>query len=264
MIAEAIEFIADMARKGQDFRSFNIPNSRQVIVRRPDGECVEITHPPEKRRHQASNLGSFCRMLAGFGNNVSVFVDTVGFADGPGGSDALFVQAFLDSDDRDDTVVMQVFQSRAWTALRGLVRRPANQDELVRTLRSSLFNTVDSSVAAVFHTLDFSRRNDGSRAVSHASDSLGRKVESEVRSKHGDIPEVIVFSLPVIGADPFDLSVTVRCAVEILHSEEKIALHPLGDDFEKAVSKVVERAVLNIKEVASAEGVEAMVVCGTA
>lgn len=224
MLAEFIQSIVKLADDRQTFKTLDLPGGRKRMVYTPAGEMDEVTIPPEDVDHRAMDLSSFGALLAD-SDNLGVFFD---------GATAT---GFYDIDDRRDRVLLSLRRSKSFVAFASANEIPMKQADIVAALRDDLFGCVDSGLLPMFRSLDFSRRNDGSRTIDHGRESLGASVEQSVRSKRGEIPEHIEIDLPFWGDEPFtEFRRKFTCSVVIDAASERISLKPRGDEFSIAVA----------------------------
>ena len=138
-------------------------------------------------------------------------------------------------------VVLELIRSQAFLMLQAWVDTPAAQKSVVRMLRGPLDGCFDAGYLSVFRALDFSRRSDGTKTIEHARESLGRSVESRAQSAGGEIPQTLVFDVPVftcgLGAEK------LRFAVDVDAENERISINPIGDCMEDAQQVAREKLV---------------------
>ena len=139
-------------------------------------------------------------------------------------------------------------RSQAWMFLQQWIAQPLSQKLLVRGLRGPLSGCFDESYLATFRSLDFARRNDGSRTVEHAKESLGRFIEAQAQSRAGEIPQMMAFDVPVFALTLVDNIQRLRFAIEVDAEAEKICMAPIGDCVDEAIRNARESIVSLLKE----------------
>ena len=242
MLAEMISKIADLTLGGVDFKSHPLPGGREVLVRQPDGTVTRERIPPGDRKYAMGDLDSFSQLLDEADNGI-VFVE-------PGQVGKSFtVTAFYDEHDRREFVYWTIQPSQPLLALLNL--GTWNKHKIVvELIRDKLFDCVPADLLHQLRSIDFTRRNDGSRTIEHGRESLGRSVEMQVQSKRGELPEVFEMTLPWFATDPvnegcYRLSVTL----DLDAVNESIRLVVRGDELEQANQQAIRmvRDVVNIQ-----------------
>jgi hypothetical protein len=118
--------------------------------------------------------------------------------------------------------------SAAVEALTQWVAEPCSLKQVVRMLRTDLSGTFTGDYLSVFRRLDFSRKNDGTRSVSHKGESLGRSIEAVAQSSAGDIPELLVFTVPLWN-NCAAKSAKLTFALEVDASTELLSINVVSD-----------------------------------
>jgi hypothetical protein len=112
-------------------------------------------------------------------------------------------------------------------------------------------------------SLDFTRRNDGSRTIEHGRESLGKSIEMQVQSKQGELPEVFEINLPWYSTSPvnegwFRLSVTL----DLDAASEAIRFVVRGDDLDRYNQQALKMVQRIVHEMINDGGGEIPVVIG--
>lgn len=136
------------------------------------------------------------------------------------------------------------------------VERPRTQQQVVAGLRTTLAGTFDEKLLPIFRRLDFQRKNDGSKTVTHTGESLGKSIEARAQTASGEIPETLVFDLPVY-SNILAPTVTLRFALDVDPSQELIKIAPVGDCITDAYKACIRSIVADLKQKLP----EALVVC---
>lgn len=248
MIEQALTFIYRRAHEAANV----MPHERIISPRKRgvtlDGvEHVEDIEKPLLQR-TVETIESVVQCVNEFGGEKpTVFVDTDG------------VEVILDDDDRRELVGMSFAASRQYTEFVRLMHG-VTQKQIVQSLRTRLAGCV-----AFDHFIDLMRRMEFSEAseqggnIQHGRDSLGASVDRAVISKMGDIPEEVGVSINRF-AVPHDAACMMefRAAVVLDTVEKRVALVPIGDEFERAERHAVDI----ITDELSRQLPNAIVLCG--
>lgn len=235
MLKEALEFQHELGRKSAEARLLNLPGNKALLTK-PDGTAEVLEKDRTLRRDTVSSLASFVAWCEGK-DGVDVWVREK------------IVQAIHNPTVPNDvdTLTLALTHSHAWLALGGWNGQTRKQKDAVRLLRGPLADTFDEVHLRVFKSLDFSRRSDGSRNVSHVGESLGKSIETKAQASQGAIPERIAFQVPC-----FDFaespSVTIIMAVEVDPEAETIALFAVGDSFAQGVRAALQSIAAKLDE----------------
>lgn len=158
-------------------------------------------------------------------------------------NDLITVDASRDLAHENDQVGFKLCHSKAFADLLLWIERPRSNAAVVTALRTSLYGTYDDKYLPVFRRLDFTRRNDGSKSVSHTGESLGKSIEAKAQSASGEIPEVLTFNLFLFN-NVICPSVDLRFAVDVDANAELIKLTPISDCIPVAF-QVTKRAIVD-------------------
>lgn len=115
-----------------------------------------------------------------------------------------------------------------------------DQKKLIRALRVPLFDALgDDGIALVkvLRVLDFNETRTGHGTIEHKRESMGRDIESEIRSAAGDIPESIVFKLRLIEDPALTRRFQVICALDVEVQEREFFVAPLGNQLSDAMDQ---------------------------
>lgn len=220
MLKEALEFQHGLGKAAMEPVRVELPGNKLLI--NIGGEHQTIDRDAPSRRDTVTTLASFID----WANNrpddqlLDVWVT-------PKHVEAVWNFA---EPHKSERCRLPLEHSQAWKTLADWDGKSANQRETVRRLRGPLYDTYDVNYLRVFKAMDFGRKNDGARSVSHKGESMGKSVESLAQSREGDIPEVIAFSVPCYDFEGSPL-VVVRMAVEVNADNEAIGLFAIGDTF---------------------------------
>lgn len=227
MLKEALEFQHELGRKSVDAKLLDLPGNK-VLLTKAGGVTEVLDKDRTLRKDKVSSLASFIAWSEGK-DDLDVWV-----------RDKLVQAYHKPTVPHDvDSLSLELTHSNAWQNLASWNGQTRKQKEAVRILRGPLADTFDEAHLRVFKSLDFSRRSDGSRNVSHVGESLGRSIETKAQTSQGAIPERMVFNLPC-----FDFAesptVTIVMAVEVDPEAETIALLAVGDSFRQALRSALQ------------------------
>jgi hypothetical protein len=253
MLAEMIKAIVGLADERRQFRTLVEPDTRHMKVMNPDGS-LERLEIPSFRNYQAIDLPSLVSLLGLAEGPRLVFVGAC--------EDGVSVMCYLDELDRKETVRMTVEYSQAYAAFVKL-NDWQKQKLVVTTLRDQLFGSTESGLLGKLRSLDFTRRNDGTKTIEHGRESMGRSIELAVQSKNGEIPEKVTFRIPMFASRDFSKFIaTCDCSLDLDASMEAIRFVPTGDQLESAIEYSILHVADTIREGLDAAGLESTVVLG--
>lgn len=217
MLAEFVKAIGEMAVKSATVTTVELPNNRQLIVY-PNGTTETVVKNRKVQTDAIASFTSFCDWVSLLGKKTNVIKVT---------NASVSVATDPSNPHESDSAKMDLKQSAAYADLLDWVKSPRAVRPLVRGLRTTLAGTFDPAYLGIFKRLDFSRKNDGSKSVTHTSESMGRSVEMAAQSGAGEIPEVLVFEVKLFDGLPID-SYELRFAVDVDANTETVAITPVG------------------------------------
>ncbi len=234
MLKEALEFQYELGLKSVQASLIPLPDHRVLLVK-PGGGSEVIEKGRVIRHDEVSTLASvvlWCETNAAVGK-LDIWVAEKS------------VKVAIDSESAVNCnfVSLQLDGSRAWSTLCEQRGKSIRQKEFVRLLRAPLADSFDNQYLRVFQSLDFKRKNDGGRTVSHKGESLGRAIESIAQGRDGEIPERITFRIPRFDFHGSPI-VEITTAVEIDAEAETIMLLVVGD----TLAFATRTALLDIRE----------------
>jgi hypothetical protein len=248
MLKEAIDRIAELGVEASGIETCDLYD-RKFVLRK--GTAFEILErdPPEAK-YETLDCPSFVSLVNALGEDPLVLIDCER------------VVGILDESKKRGRVYLGLEKSRAAKALTAL-GNPTDQKKLIGFLREELAGCVEEKFLAIVRRLDFSRRNDGNSSIQHGRESLGRSVEAAVQSAEGQVPEIVVVTLPAWGSIEFDSTIQLRCAVHVDAVAEKISIRPIGEELEIAVNFVMSKLQVHLLNLFSDEGNDTQVVLGS-
>lgn len=145
---------------------------------------------------------------------------------------------------RRDHATLKLEKTPEWELVSsGAIRKPRTQKEFLRLLRVDLQECGTDSLdklIEVCRKLSHSSRESGSREINAGRESMGRSVESEIRSEAGDIPQTVDLNVRLFEDRAISIRRTVRCQVEIDASENAFELIPLPGDLRTVRERGIE------------------------
>lgn len=258
MLAEMIKAIVGLADERMSFKTHLSPDGRTQIVTYPSGETVELAVPND-REYSPVDLAGFIALLGKVqvhAKSPIVFVNGTHFK----GVDAV---CFFSEEERRDRMLLHVPYSNAFKQLVKLTNWHKQRD-VVFALRDQLFSSAESGLLAKLRSIDFSRKNDGTRTVEHGRESLGRSIENAVQSKNGEIPERTSFHIPMFSTGDFNMfAKNIECTVDLDASNETIRFVPQNDQLEEAIEHGLQFVARTIQEAITDDEIDAMVLLGS-
>lgn len=218
MIREALQYLTDIGRKASEAQVIDLPDRKMGVVL--EGKLTPYDRDRPGRKVRVATLASLVdwASVLGDGRDVQVLVGEVN------------VTCDVDLDEVvPDRCQMEMEISRPMAALMKWRGGPLSIKQVVGLLRAELDGTCDKNYLSVFRRVDFSRANSSSRAISHASESMGRSVEMTAQSSHGEIPETLVFQVPMYRLGVPMPAQTLRYAVDVDSANETVAISEIGD-----------------------------------
>jgi len=245
MLAEFLKSVSEMAVKAAKVQTVELPGNRMLVLN-PDGSVEKFDKDRKTQHDRIASFTSLCDWASKYHLVDMVFKVSdlaVSVANDP------------DCPHDCDTAVMPLAKSEAYSDLLDWVQTPRAVRPLIKGLRTKLYGTFDDRYLAIFKRLDFSRKNDGSKSVSHTSESMGRSVEIAAQSGAGEIPETLVFEVKLFDGLPID-SYELRFAVDVDANTETVAITPVGS----CIAKAHQETRLEIISRLKAEYVNALVI----
>ena len=146
------------------------------------------------------------------------------------------VVAILDDDTRRDRVTLHLNETALFTFLKTLPKSQGfDQPQMIRLLRTTLANSVGKQeILAAVRKVKFRQLASGETSIQHGNESMGQQIENEVTGA-ADIPDTLVVDTPIYNnLGERDYSFPVPLDVEIVPTERKFVMRPIGDALEIA------------------------------
>lgn len=220
MLKEFVESIVTLAKGSTEPRTIDLPGDKLLVV---VGDTVE-THVKDRVLHQDTivSLTSLIDWCSGRDNLTIKVANKVIHASS---NRSVRIER--------DTATLMLEHSTAYGDLLEWCDSARTVAATVKGLRSKLAGTYDASYLSVFKRLDFSRKNDGSKSVTHTGESMGKMVEMAAQSGAGEIPEVLLFRCRLFSGIPTS-ECDLRFAVNVDANTETVSLAPVGDCLQDA------------------------------
>lgn len=222
MLKEFVESIVGLAKKAEDPQLIDLPGNRLMLVTPHSVETLD----KDRKTHKDALLSftSFTDLC----NDCDPTSLVIKVSD-----TRLTVVENRNYPHDSDTAYLSLCHTAAYADLLDWCKQPRGVRSAVQGMRSKLAGTFDLSYLSVFKRLDFSRKNDGTKSVTHTGESMGRSVEMAAQSGAGEIPDVMLFEVKLFTGLPIE-SYELRFACTVNPETETIALTPVGDCLEEA------------------------------
>lgn len=238
MLAEALEFLTDLAEKAQAPVRVD-PADPRAIHYAIGGRVVTLPVPPSSREHKPATLDDLIALA-------SRSEDEGGNAEGDGtpvvwyDEDAVVV-VFDDACHRVETATLTLQYSDAFARLMALrAERPWFEPKpFIRLLRVDLAGTLaPGELLERVRRVRFENGQTTTVESARVRESLGREIVSKVDAA-GEIPEEVTLSVPVFKTPGEGERHPCRCAVEVDPALGRLQLLPLPDEIERVTGLAV-------------------------
>jgi hypothetical protein len=196
-----------------------------------DGKPQRFEATPEPREHEAWDIDA----IVDFANDFSA----IWYARNG-------IRVLIDDNLRRDCVMMPLKLSHQVDLITGWEKsassRMMSQKDLIKLLRVDFADCLGQAgeFLAVIRKLKFETATKTAGEIKHGRASLGKEIETAV-SGDVDIPEEVIFDVPVFdGAFPA-LRARVRCAIDLDAATEKITLMPIPGHLEAGIREAEAR-----------------------
>lgn len=220
MLKEFVGSIVELARSSAAPKLIDLPGNKLLVA---VGDGVEIHDKDRERYHD--KLVSLASLIDWCFDREYLVIKV----SDAGISAQNNREAIVDC----DSAMLCLSYSTAYADLLDWCKTPRTVAATVKGLRSKLSGTHDMSYLSVFRRLDFQRKNDGSKSVTHTGESMGKMVEMAAQSGAGEIPEVLLFRCRLFAGIP-TVECDLRFAVTVDPNTETIGLAPVGDCIQDA------------------------------
>ncbi|MEL6897756.1 MAG: hypothetical protein AAFP90_16785, partial [Planctomycetota bacterium] len=114
------------------------------------------------------------------------------------------------------------------------------QKRMVELVRDELFDSVSADLLPALRQVDFAADARSQSDVRHGGDSLGRSVHREVKSRAGEIPEVVHAEIRFWRNRELPGAFSIPLTLDINHDHQKFRLVPRGDVLALALQSSAE------------------------
>ena len=234
MITEALEFLADLVRSGE--QAAEVPTeSPRVKIFRKGLTTADVELPKPRRKHAAGTLAEVVRLATRFENERSG--DTLDGARVVAwyGLDAVTL-VLDDEGHRVDTVKLTLSPSGPFAKLVEIaaVKAKFDQKAFARLLRIDFADCLDPVVLLNrVKRVQFDTVGTRTGVVTRQQESLGTSITSKVEAEGGDLPEVVTLAVPVWANPDLHDRYPCRCSVEVDPAEGTFRLLPLPDELDR-------------------------------
>lgn len=224
--AAALKFVSELTTKAGSIQLQNLPNRKTLVY--VNGETTILEPIAPKIDDELADLESLKTWVAKYApedpaNDVEIFVG------------AESIEAFVKrAEPEPKRAALSLNKHPAYLALIAWIDTPHSQKSAVRKLRGVLSGTCPGVVLTALRSIEFKTTGSTSATVYKQSDTLGKSISREAKFGDAELPDEIVFRLPVFdyhGAE----EITIPCAVEIDYDAAAVGLLPLGNSIANAV-----------------------------
>lgn len=235
-IAEITQLAVEAAGEKREPTFTPIPGTdrRTVLAFGNEKEVMHID-PPD-RKATVRTLDSFVAAMSDLTGESTLA--TVWHSDSA-------IIGLLDDKDRRETVTLPLTFAMQFNAIRAIDSQPAVLEHraFIRFLNITMRGTGVDTVVPQFRDLRFRQEGHGQSRLKHTDQSVGREISQEVQGT-GDLPEQIVFNVPIYANYNMRWAVDITVAIEIDIQNEKFILHVPGDQIREAIDRVHEEHIV--------------------
>lgn len=233
MLADFVQKLWDLGERAHQVQQIDLPANRRRLIM-ADGSVEDVTRDPERVQTSLLSFKSLLDWCDRFGRGQSSLIEV--------GERSVHVLSDYRNRHLNDTAELMLVKSAGVLALENWENVGLSQRQVMRLLRTELAGSFDERYLSIFRRLDFQRRNDGTKELKHTGESLGRSIEKQAQSLEGEIPETLVFTLPIYSNVPGEHQ-TLRFAVDVDADAESIEISPINDCFTSAYRTAREQLI---------------------
>lgn len=151
-----------------------------------------------------------------------------------------------DDGPRSDTVTLELMTTDIWDCLFDLQDRRPKLDhrEFMSLLRFKLCPYMDPGAAVRLlesaKIIEFGTNQNGTSVQSRGQTGFGSDVQSQVKSRVGELPDEIVVMIPIYTDEMLSERVPVRLSIEIDPAKKSFEVAPLIDEMSTALESVMK------------------------
>jgi len=242
MLMDAIKYLVGLGRESAAIQQTTLPGGRVVTLY---GDTVDVSQA------DAVPIGDKIWTLKDL---IKWIVDKHENVDDPEcdvmvGPGHIVVKVNRDLVHVKVSAVMSLEHSKPFNSLNLLCTDGMPHKAFVRALRGPLYESFDEKWLAIFRRIDFKRSASSMRDTSNTGDKLGRSVETAAQSAAGEIPESILFTVPIYSIDERALVLSsLRIGIEVDPDTEMIRGIPAGDCVDEALREAKSSIVEYIRD----------------
>lgn len=247
-IDKALEFTAQQAVLAGTAKIVDIPRERvgAYLIVRPDGTVETHISNPDWHKEYLSTPAAMRDFIDGWFDRPA----NENVANAEVGTAATFVEEsavrfVFDRLDRRDIAVCPLTLSPQWTWLLSSSPVPMNQFDIVRLLKIVFHGCLpqDSTLLNLLKSVRFSGGQVTTGDVDTGRESLSKSIDRQLEKP---VPEFQDFHVPVF--DNFSGKETVKCAIEVIQSDQKFKITPLPQQMRDAMDRALNQIALVVGE----------------
>lgn len=252
--AEAIRLIQETAVKASgasgkatiiDLRDTD-SGAKKFLIVKPDGSTEQVAFEPYPRTHQLGSIDQFADFVPNAEERKITANPTIWVCSG--GVKLIFDDSA--GSRRECHAYVGLTATAAYAFLLASDRR-FNQKDFVKLLRYTLWECLDDAGRLGLKAIrSFSSKNfvTSHGNVEHGRQSLGKELESEIRSDAGDIPEELTLHVRLFTDRALTRRFPIKCAIDIEPAEGTFSLRPLPEQLDAAVDEQLQAIANRLAE----------------
>lgn len=234
ILKDAMQVLIDLTKKSEAPQKLDIDRYTHGYV--VNGE-LKVLDKYYDLKAKVETVNCLAAAVGRYADNATIFVGEIGKT----------VVAQVDEGDPNRCIYMPLTKSKALTLAEDLDE--ITQRELIKLLRGPLFGCIEESFLKIIRRLSVVKKSSLQSNKGHATDTFGRSVDAEAVSAEGDIPEMVLVTVPVFdNVGVADLSASFRCAVTVDPVSEQCSLVPVGDELKRELDMARQVVVHSIKK----------------
>lgn len=251
MLKEFASFLFEQGGRAErpHFTTTDDPRRELLTFR---GEKEWIATPPDCRNHEVWLLDDLALAIEQFGAQSATIFHGYGE-----------ILCQLDSADRRDRVAMPLRESEQIAKLR-LLRAPRAHKAFVQLLRLHLSAALPDGFLETVRSVEFSRTDKGSAAVSQGKETLGRNVEAVVESSIHAVPDRITLTLSYYANRDLHLPMHINAEVVIDAETQMFSLYVSDDALTWMLAETHEQITAMLKRLTDAAPGDVTILAGRA
>lgn len=236
MLAEFLKELVDLSNQTQRVKFHKLEGMPADVLcqENPDGTITWGSLEPEPANHKVLSLGAMV--------DVAVRAQAQNADDTPVSLwySRSKVTAVLDPVGRRDVAVLDLSLSRPVLQLDNWesTEQSLGQERLVWLLRTTFKDSYEpKALLGMVESVNFSVNSGNASVIQHGKRSVGKSVESKIENRE-QLPEYVVFQIPIWANGPTQIMESVECAFEIDPSRsESFRIMPIPNEIENAIQR---------------------------